>query len=161
MSDEMTFRPMRRFKQELPAEECVEILKEAYRGFLSVCGENGYPYTIPINFVYEDGHIYFHCARQGHKMDAIKECNKACFTVLGEPVQEPDDWWFHVRSVICRGQISVVEDEAEHLSKLQLLGSKYFPDGYDKEEDIRRNGTRAAVLDLRIDHMSGKRVKEN
>ena len=157
----MTFRPMRRFKQELPAEECVEILKEAYRGFLSVCGENGYPYTIPINFVYEDGHIYFHCARQGHKMDAIKECNKACFTVLSEPVQEPDDWWFHVKSVICRGQISVVEDEAEHLSKLQLLGSKYFPDGYDMEEDIRRNGTRAAILDLRIDHMSGKRVKEN
>ena len=161
MSDEMTFRPMRRFKQQLTEEECVAILNEAYRGFLSVIGENGYPYTIPINFVYEDGHIYFHCALQGHKMDAIKECDKACFTVICEPVQEPDDWWYHVKSVICRGRISVIEDEAEHLSKLKLLGSKYFPEGYDMEADIRRNGPRTAILDLRIEHMSGKRVKEN
>ena len=160
MSEDMTFRPMRRFKQQLPEEECVEILKAAYRGFLSIIGEGGYPYTIPINFVYEDGHIYFHCAREGHKMDAIKECDKACFTVIGEPVQEPDDWWYHVKSVICRGCISVIEDDAEHLSKLQLLGSKYFPEGYDMAEDIRKNGPRAAILVLRIEHMSGKQVRE-
>ena len=161
MSEEMTFRPMRRFKQQLTEEECVAILNEAYRGFLSVIGEGDYPYTIPINFVYEDGHIYFHCARQGHKIDAIKECNKACFTVINEPVQEPEDWWYHVKSVICRGRITIIEDDAEHLSKLQLLGSKYFPEGYDMAEDIRRNGPRTAILDLRIEHMSGKRVKEN
>ena len=152
---------MRRFKQQLPEEECVAILKEAYRGFLSVIGENGYPYTIPINFIYEDGHIYFHSAQQGHKMDAIKECDKACFTVINDPVQEPNNWWYHVKSVICRGRISIIKDDAEHLSKLQLLGSKYFPEGYDMEADIRRNGPRTAILNLRIEHLSGKRVKEN
>lgn len=151
---------MRRFKQQLPQGECETILKEAYRGFLSLIGEGGYPYTIPINFVYEDGHIYFHGALQGHKMDAIKACDKVCFTVISEPVQEPGDWWYHVKSVICRGCISVIEDDTDHLSKLQLLGSKYFPEGYDMAGDIRRNGPRAAILDLRIEHMSGKQVRE-
>lgn len=160
MSEEMTFRPMRRFKQQLPEEACVALLKEAYRGFLSVVGEGGYPYTIPINFVYEGGHLYFHCALQGHKMDAIRDCDKACFTVIGEPEQEPDDWWYHVKSVICRGRITVVEDDAERVAKLKLLGSKYFPEGYDMAEDIGKNGPRASVLDLRIEHMSGKQVRE-
>ena len=160
MNEELTFRPMRRYKQQLPEEECVVILKEAYRGFLSVVGEGGYPYTIPINFIYKDGHLYFHCALEGHKMDALKECDKACFTVIGEPAQEPNDWWYHVKSVICRGRISLIEDSDEHLSKLMLLGSKYFPEGYDLAHDIRKNGPKAAVLDFRIEHMSGKQVRE-
>ena len=160
MNGEMTFRPRRRFNQQLPEGACVAILKDAYRGFLSVVGEGGYPYTIPINFVYEDGHLFFHCAQQGHKMDAIRECDKACFTVIGEPEQEPNDWWYHVKSVICRGRISVIEEDAERMSKLKLLGSKYFPDRYDMAEDIRKNGPRAAILDLRIEHMSGKQVRE-
>ena len=93
-------------------------------------------------------------------MDAIKECDKACFTVINEPVREPDDWWYHVKSVICRGRITVIGDGDEHLSKLKLLGSKYFPEGYDMAVDIRRNGPRAAILDLRIEHISGKQVRE-
>ena len=67
-----TFRPMRRFKQELPAEECREILTQAYRGTLSVLGDSGYPYALPINFLYADGHTWFHCALEGHKMDAVE-----------------------------------------------------------------------------------------
>ena len=157
----MEFRSMRRFKQQLPDEECEAILKEAYRGFLSVVGDGGYPYTIPINFVYADGHIYFHCAIEGHKMDALKACDKACFTVIDQPVQEPGDWWYHVRSVVCFGRISFVEDAEEHLSKLRLIGGKYFPEGYDMDSDIQKNGPRAAILDMRVEHMAGKRVKEN
>ena len=157
----MEFRPMRRFKQQLPDEECEAILKEAYRGFLSVVGDGGYPYTFPINFVYADGHICFHCALEGHKMDALKTCEKACFTVIDKPVQEPGDWWYHVRSVVCFGKITVVKDAEEHLSKLRLIGGKYFPEGYDMDGDIQKNGHRAAILDMRIEHMTGKRVKEN
>lgn len=160
MSGETTFRPMRRFKQQLPEEDCIAILKGAYRGFLSVIGEGGYPYTLPINFVFDEGHIYFHCALEGHKMDAIRACDKVCFTVIDEPVREPGDWWFHVRSVICRGRISTIEDDAEHLSKLKMIGAKYFPEGYDIDGDIRKNGPHAAILDLHVEHMSGKRVRE-
>ena len=65
------FRKMRRFKQQLSEEECLEILKTAKRGVLAVLGDEGYPYAVPLDFVYEDGKIYFHCAKEGHKLDAI------------------------------------------------------------------------------------------
>ena len=160
MCEEMIFRPMRRFKQQLPQEECVDILQNAYRGFLSVNGDGGYPYTVPINFLFAEGKLYFHCAAAGHKLDAIRANDKACFTVIDEPRREPDDWWYHVRSVICFGRVSVLEDEAEKDSYLRQLGAKYFPDGYDIEADMQRNAARALVLAFTIEHMSGKRVRE-
>ena len=98
MSEEKGFRPMRRFKQQLSQEECESILAKVYRGFLSVNGEMGYPYTVPMNFVYENGHIYFHSALEGHKIDAIRLSPNACFTVIDEPVKEENDWWFHVKN---------------------------------------------------------------
>ena len=91
MSEVMSFRPMRRFKQQLPEDECSAILNTAYRGFLSVIGDNGYPYTVPINYVYVDGILYFHCAAEGHKLDALCVCDKACFTVIDTPEREPGD----------------------------------------------------------------------
>ena len=160
MSIGNTFRPMRRFKQLLPEEECVEILQKAYRGFLSVIGDCGYPYSVPINFLYKEGKLFFHCAVEGHKLDAIRADDKACFTVIDEPQKEPGDWWYHVRSVICFGRIHVLEDEAEKDSCLRQLGAKYSPDGYDMEADMQRNAPRALVLVFSIEHMSGKRVRE-
>ena len=159
--DEMkTFRPMRRFKQQLPDEESLCILKDAYRGFLSVIGDGGYPYTIPINFLFEDGRLFFHSAKEGHKLDAIKNCNKACFTVIDNPEKEPGDWWYHVRSVICFGRIRIVEDDDEKNRRLRQLGHKYFPEEYDLDRDLMRNGPRAEMLEFTIDHFTGKRVRE-
>ena len=151
---------MRRFKQQLSEQECLGILTGAYRGTLAVVGDGGYPYALPVNFLYADGHIWFHCALEGHKIDAIKACDKACFTVIDEPVKEEGDWWYHVRSVICFGRLRVVSDDGIRLARLRQLGTKYFPQGYDIEGDMVKNGPRAAVLDFEIEHMSGKRVKE-
>lgn len=161
MKENTRFRSMRRFKQQLSLEECESILKQAYRGFLSVNGEEGYPYTIPVNFVYADHHLYFHSALNGHKIDAIKKCAKACFTVIDKPVKEENDWWFHVRSVICFGQIHILEDEEHRMEKLRLLGGKYFPEGYDIPAELKQNGPRTLVLDFSIEHITGKQVKEN
>jgi nitroimidazol reductase NimA-like FMN-containing flavoprotein (pyridoxamine 5'-phosphate oxidase superfamily) len=154
------FRSMRRFRQALPEETCHQILRNAYRGFLSVIGDGGYPYSVPINFVFEDGKLYFHCAREGHKLDAVRACDKACFTVLDEPEKEPGDWWYHVKSVICFGRVGIVADERERMDRLRSLAGKYFPAGYDTETDILRNGPRAEVLAFTIEHISGKAVRE-
>ncbi|MED9996406.1 MAG: pyridoxamine 5'-phosphate oxidase family protein [Paludibacteraceae bacterium] len=161
MQNNATFRTMRRFKQQLTEQACEEILQGAYRGFLSVNGENGYPYTIPINFFYRNKHVYFHSALQGHKMDAIKKSAKVCFTVINEPVKQENDWWYHVSSVVCFGQMSIIEDQDERMEILKSLGKKYFPEGYDMEKDLKMNAHRAAVLCLAIEHITGKRVKEN
>ncbi len=77
-------------------------METAYRGFLSVIGDGGYPYTVPINFVYAEGVLYFHCAVEGHKLDAIRASDKACFTVIGTPEKEPGDWWYNVRRRLMR-----------------------------------------------------------
>lgn len=157
---DMDFRPMRRFKQQLSEGECINILKNAYRGFLSVIGDGGYPYSIPINFVLGDGKLYFHCAKEGHKMDAVRSCDKSCFTVIDNPQKEPGDWWYHVNSVICFGRITIMEDDAEKDKYLRLLGAKYFPEGYDIEKDMANNAPRANVLEFTIEHCTGKRVRE-
>ena len=72
MDDKTPFRPMRRFKQQMTNEECIALLRKAPRGVLAVLGDGGYPYTVPLDFVYDDGKIYFHCAKEGHKLDAIR-----------------------------------------------------------------------------------------
>lgn len=158
--DTFDFRPMRRFKQQLSQEECDGILQNGYRGFLSVIGDGGYPYTVPINYLYARKRLYFHCAKSGHKLDALRACDRACFTILDKPEKEAGDWWFHVRSVICFGRIRIVEDESEKWRGLRELGEKYFPEGYDMQTDLAQNGPQAEMLEMRIEHMTGKRVKE-
>lgn len=152
---------MRRFRQQLSQGECESILAKTYRGFLSVNGDMGYPYTVPMNFVYDNGHIYFHSALEGHKTDAVRSSSHACFTVIDEPVKEENDWWFHVKSVICFGKVSFIENEHERTARLRQLGEKYFPEEYDLNADLIKNGPRVAVLDFRIEHVTGKKVKEN
>lgn len=161
MSEEFNFRPMRRSRQQLMGEECVEILSNAYRGILAVNGDGGYPYALPIDFVYSDGKIYMHCALRGHKIDSLRRDSNACFTVLDIPVQEEGEWWYHVRSVICFGKIQIISpEEPEHEGLLRTLARKYNPNSADIEDDIRRNSRAAFVLEFSIEHMSGKRVKE-
>ena len=75
------FRPVRRIKNALGEEATKEILRSARRGVLAVNGDGGYPYAIPINYLYDEeaGKIYFHGAKAGHKADSINKCNKVCF----------------------------------------------------------------------------------
>lgn len=154
------FRKMRRHKQQLDHEECEQILASARRGVLSVQGVDGYPYGLPMNYVYDNGCIYFHSATSGHKIDAIASCDKASFCVLDDGRREPGDWWWHFRSVIAFGTIRRIEDPDELVRLLRKLGEKYFPADYDIEGDIARNLRRVALLELRIDHLTGKHVRE-
>ena len=109
------FRKMRRFKQEISAEECVEVLCTAHRGILAFNGENGYPYAIPINQFYdkEDGKLYFHCAKQGLKLDLMEKDNKVCFTVIDEGYRKDGEWALNIRSVVCLGHLEVINDHGK------------------------------------------------
>lgn len=96
------FRKMRRFKQQITDAECIEILKNEKRGVLSVLGDDGYPYGLPVSHWYNegDGRIYFHGAKSGHKLDAIKACDKVSFCVMDKGYTEGDDWALNIKSVI-------------------------------------------------------------
>lgn len=154
------FRNMRRFKQQLGDERCIEILTREKRGILALSGDSGYPYTVPLNFVYEGGKIYFHSAVEGHKVDAVKRDGKASFCVLCETAQDSDGWSYYVDSVVAFGKVRIITDEAERTDKLRRLGLKYFPDAEMVEDDLRKNAARALVLALEIEHMTGKHVHE-
>lgn len=154
------FREMRRFKQQLPTGECFQILDNAPRGVLAVLGDEGYPYTVPLNFVCDDGKLYFHTAFTGHKIDAIQNCDKASFCVLNEGYQDPGEWWYHFKSVIVFGKIRIMEDREEINEKLRLLGAKYFPTKEDIDHEMAHSAARASMIELTIEHISGKRIEE-
>ena len=106
------FRKMRRFKQQLSDEQCVEVLKGEHRGVLSVLGDDGYPYGVPLDHWYceEDGHLYFHGAREGHKVDAIRSCDKASYCVFEQGVPNEKKRGLDVRCVIAFGRVRLVDD---------------------------------------------------
>ena len=154
------FREMRRHKQTLTREACEEVLASAQRGVLSVLGDDDYPYGVPLDYVYGDSRIYFHCARVGHKIDATRAHDKASFTVLDDGVRNEGEWWLNFRSVICFGRVRRVSDEQKIMEALHAIADKYFPEDYDAEADIARNLARVEILELEVEHMSGKAVRE-
>ena len=156
------FREVRRFKQQLSDEDCLAVLQSAKRGVLSVHGDDGYPYGVPLNFVFDPDTrtLYFHMAVAGHKLDAIERDSKVCFTVMDDGYKVEGDWAWYVKSVVVFGEAKVVKDDAMRDKWLRALAAKYFPPTEDVEEDMRRNAPRALVIAVRIDHMTGKLVHE-
>lgn len=154
------FRKMRRFKQEVSQEECVDILKTEKRGVLSVIGDEGYPYAIPMDFYYdaEEKKIYFHAAREGHKMDAIKRCDKVCFTTWNRGFQKEGDWAWNVTSVVVMGRAELVSDTELANEKLRKLALKYYPTVEEVEAEMQRDAHRVQMIAIRMEHMTGKLV---
>lgn len=106
------FKKMRRFKQQLTQEKCIEILINEPHGVLSLISDTGYPYGFPITHWYDEknGHIYFHGAKEGHKMDCLKQCDKASFCVMDKGFKKDGEWAIHYQSVIVFGKIHMVND---------------------------------------------------
>lgn len=155
------FRPMRRFKQELSKSDCEAILYSGKDGVLALSGDDGYPYVVPLNYVYYNGCVYFHCALSGHKIDAIKNNDKASFCVIDKRdiIQEKYTTFF--RSVILFGKICEVTDENEKIECTKVIAEKYSPDfknGISRE--IEKSEKHLNALRLDIEHMSGKQAIE-
>ena len=154
---------MRRFKQQITDAECIEILKNTKRGVLSLWGEDGYPYGIPIDHWYceEDGRIYFHGAKEGHKIDAIKACDKASYCVYDEGFRKEGEWALNITSVITFGRIRLVED-ADTARKICTELVRKFTDDQDYlEKELQNAFPRVQCLELIPEHMTGKLVNES
>lgn len=105
----MNFKAMRLKRQELSKEDAVQILKTAKQGLLSLNGENGYPYAIPVNYAYEDGKIYFHGSIKGSKLDCILKNPKVCFSVIGKDDIVKEEYTTYFTSVVCFGLAKILE----------------------------------------------------
>ena len=155
------FRPMRRHRQQLSREECERILGRCTSGVLALTGDGGYPYAVPLSYVYADGAIIFHSAVEGHKVDAIRRDSRCSFCVIEQDEIKPAEFTTYFRSVIAFGRIQILEDDNEKVQALRLLGSRYSPgDEHGLQREIDKSLDHVLLLRLDIEHMSGKEAIE-
>ena len=158
------FQELRRKKQLLSREETTAVLNRGTSGVLALSGDDGYPYAVPISYVYdqEQETIYFHCAKSGHKLDAIQRSDKASFCVIDQDQVIPEEYTTYFRSVIAFGRIRVLEETGEKWAAVEKLAVKYAPDSTvdDREQAIRREWAPLGVLEMAIEHVTGKEAIE-
>ena len=157
----MEFRSMRRKRQQLSEEKSIGILQKSTAGTLALLGDGGYPYAVPISYVYAEGKMYFHSALSGHKVDAIRNCNKASFCVIDKDDVQPAKYTTFFRSVIAFGRIHIIEDEQEKLETARLLGDRYNPNQEEAlQKELERGLSRMMMIRFDIEHLTGKQAIE-
>lgn len=156
------FRELTRKNKQISNAECIRILTEEKRGVLSVQGEDGYPYGSPMNHFYsaEDGCIYFHCGKVGHRLEAVKRCGKVSFCTWQEAGQEEGGWAALVKSVIVFGRMEIIGDAAAIADVTARLSRKFTLDEAYIQEEIRQHGPATLLLKLTPEHICGKLVTE-
>ncbi len=156
------FREMRRNRQMLTQEECIRILETDSSGVLAVLGDEDYPYTVPLSYVYDSQRLYFHCALSGHKLDAVQKHDKASFCVIHQDLIVPEEYTTHYQSVIAFGRVKILQDESEKWDAAVRLARRYAPDDSDlnRENVIKKSWNALCMLEMTIEHLSGKRAKE-
>ena len=157
------FRPLNRHKQALSREECIELLSSQRRGVLSVLGDDGYPYGVPMNHYYcpEDGKLYFHSGKRGHKIDALQRCAKASFCVMDRGTPAPDSWALDFKSVVVFGHVEFIDDRKTVYEMARRLSRRFTDDEDYIDEEISRAGPATAMFVLTPEHITGKRVNES
>ena len=156
------FRPMRRSAQALDGGACVEILERGTSGVLALAGDGGWPYAVPLSYAFDGEKLYFHCAREGHKLDAIRREARASFCVVDRDEVVPEEYTTYFRSVIAFGRVRVLEDEAQKRAAIELLARRYFPQdsAENRRRAIGREWAGLCMLEMDIEHMSGKEAIE-
>ncbi len=152
--------PMRRHKQALPEAECQAILARNTHGVLATVGDDGYPYAVPMSYVMARGKIYFHSAVSGHKIDALRECPKVCFTVVDADEVVAERFTTYFRSVIVFGIARILTEPADLRSALEALADKYSPGIGGREKEIESSLSRVAVIELTPEKITGKEAIE-
>ena len=155
------FREKRRKRQLLSDEESIGVLQKATAGTLALLGDNGYPYAVPISYVYHEGKLYFHSALAGHKVDAIRNCDKASFCVIDKDDVQPEKYTTFFRSVIAFGRIHIIEDDKEKLAMARMLGNRYNPNNDESlQREIEGGLSRMLMIRFDIEHLTGKEAIE-
>lgn len=155
----MMTKAMRRFRQQLPAEDIGRILRDSTYCVIAVSGDDDYPYAVPVNYVYDGTSIYIHSAAQGHKIDAIKRNPKCSLCIVDKDDVIPEELTSYFRSVIVHGKAHFVESTEDKIAALRQLGDKYSP-GIDPEAEIARFIKTVCIVRVDIDSVTGKEAIE-
>ena len=151
------FREMRSKANMLTNEEVENILKTSPNGTLALYGENGYPYSVPVNFVYSDGKIYFHGAAEGYKLDCMKKDPHVSFSVIGKDDIAKENFTTLFSGVIAFGTIRVIDTMEEKIPVLEAMVGKYSAEFMESGKELISKGCGSVAYELTIDHMTGKK----
>ena len=155
------FREMRRKRQQLTQEESEAVLLRGKTGVLAVRGDGGYPYAVPVNYVYSNGKIYLHSALAGHKVDAIREDGRVSFCVIDKDDVVADEYTTYFRSVIVFGRARIMQDGDAKMAALRILGDKYNPHQDEAlDNEVAKGFDRLLMIEIDIEHLSGKQAIE-
>ena len=156
------FHKMRRNVQQLSQEESEAVLLRGTAGVLALAGDKTFPYAVPISYVYDGEHIYFHSATEGHKIDAIERNPNASFAVIDQDEVIPEKYTTAFRSVIVFGSIRIIGDDTEKRAAVRKLALKYAPDNTEQQHAAEIDGawSRFCMLEMSIAHMTGKQAIE-
>ena len=159
---EKMFREIRKKKNQITIDSAKALLRSARRGVLAVNGDEGYPYAIPINYLYdeENNKIIFHGAKAGHKVDALKKNDKVCFTVFGNETIREESWAPYLQSVVIFGKCRLVENEDDIINMVKKFALKYYPNEDMVNKEIAFSGKGVQMFEIEIEHLSGKEVQE-
>ena len=114
-----------------------------------------------MSYVYTDGKLYFHSAVTGHKVDAIRQYDKASFCVIAADDLHPSEFTTYFRSVIAFGKIQIIESESERILAATSLGARYNPgDNIGLQKELEKGLSNMLVLRLDIEHLTGKEAIE-
>lgn len=157
------FRDLQRKNKQISMEECIELLKKETRGVLSVLGDDDYPYGMPMNHWYneEDGKIYFHCGKSGHRLDALRKYNKVSFCTYDSGYREEGDWALHVKSVIVFGTMEIIGDMDTIADIARKLSYKFTQDEEYIRTEIEKYAKATLLLQLTPEHICGKQITES
>ncbi|MCR1949820.1 pyridoxamine 5'-phosphate oxidase family protein [Clostridium sp. DSM 100503] len=150
------FKEIRRKDRKIETSEAIDILKKCEYGILSTVDENGYPYGVPLSYVYANNAIYFHSAVEGHKLENIKNNDKVSFCVVGQTDLLPDKFSTKYESVIIFGRAKELFQDEKNEAFLELI-NKYSKDYIEKGKGYIKNASaKTKVIKLSIDYISGK-----
>ncbi len=155
------FRALARKGQELEREACLALLRQEKCGVLSVLGEGDYPYGMPMNhYLDEEGKLWFHCGRSGHRLDALRAHDKVSFCVMDAGERPEGKWARVVNSVIVFGKMEIVDDLNMVKKITTALSYRFTEDTAYIERELESAAHKTLLLCLTPEHICGKRVVE-
>ena len=150
-------REMYKKDRQINQEAAEKLLAGGNHGTLAVNGDDGYPYSVPVNYVYDSGSIYIHSAKYGYKIDAVKADNKVCFTSIINAEVIPHKFTAAYMSVIAKGTIRIVEDETERRHILEQYIYKMAPDYIETGmKFVDASIARTELLCIDVEELTGK-----
>ena len=153
---------IRRQDRCMDEERSRQLLLECEYTILSMVDNDGMPYGIPVNFVFErPGHLYIHCAPEGRKLQCLAHHPQVSMCMVGYTHVLASQFTSEYESVVLTGTARTTLSEEEKKHALMLLVEKYSPD-FRREGGtaIRRSMHRTEVIRIDIKTFSGKRKRK-